>query len=181
MKCYTHPDTDAVATCTECGKALCGKCAIDVGGKVHCKECLATLTSMTPQTEEVVPINRMARISITCGLGGWLLWLLICCFNSTVGTLLTFATFGLGYLCLIPIALIPLLGWIAGVVTGHMGMRQLTESGGAERGREMALTGLISGYVGVGLSLCGCLASLVLIAAGVSVPFIEGLLQALGG
>lgn len=39
MKCYIHPDIDAVGTCTSCGKTVCSICAMDVGGKVVCKQC----------------------------------------------------------------------------------------------------------------------------------------------
>jgi hypothetical protein len=181
VKCYKHPDLDAVATCATCGKAVCAECAVDVAGKIHCQECLAKPTPVTSQPGQAPPFNRMARISMICGLGGWLLWLLICCFNSTVGAVLTLATLGLAYVCLIAIGFIPLVGWIAGVVAGHMGIKEISESGGAERGREMALAGLISGYVGLAFTVCGCLAALVLTASGVSVPFIDALFQSLGG
>ena len=38
MKCYHHPDRDAVATCTECGRGLCKECA-DVYSKPLCADC----------------------------------------------------------------------------------------------------------------------------------------------
>ncbi len=37
MKCYNHPETDAVAICKSCGKALCHECAVDVGRGIACK------------------------------------------------------------------------------------------------------------------------------------------------
>ncbi|WP_448005309.1 DUF4190 domain-containing protein [Agromyces bauzanensis] len=40
---------------------------------------------------------------------------------------------------------------IAGIITGHMALRQIARSG--EEGRALALTGLIAGYVLTGLSL----------------------------
>ena len=181
MKCYKHPDVDAVATCARCGKAACAGCAVDVAGRIHCQECLATSAYVTTQSAHAPPVNRMARISMLCGLGGWLLWPLICCFNSTAGAVLTAATLGVAYLCLIPIGFVPLVGWIAGVVTGHMGLKEIGESRGAEGGREMALAGLISGYVGLGLTVCGCLVSLTLLATGASVPFISSLLEYFSG
>ncbi len=41
MKCYYHPDREAVAVCSVCGKPLCAECAQEYKGKVYCKECLA--------------------------------------------------------------------------------------------------------------------------------------------
>lgn len=181
MKCYQHPDVDAVATCVVCGKAVCAACATDVAGRVHCEECAAKPTRVGSQPGLGPPANRMARISMFCGLGGWLLWLFLCCFNSTVGTILAAVTFGLAAVCIVPIGFLPLVGWIAGVVTGHIGIKEIGESGGAEGGREMALAGLISGYVGLGLTLCGCLLSLIVLVSGVSIPFISSLLESLSG
>ena len=36
MKCYNHEDADAVAICKNCNKALCHRCATDVGNGVAC-------------------------------------------------------------------------------------------------------------------------------------------------
>ncbi len=41
MKCYYHPDREAVAVCSVCGKPLCAECAHEYKGKIYCKECLA--------------------------------------------------------------------------------------------------------------------------------------------
>jgi hypothetical protein len=41
MKCYNHPEVDAIGTCTVCGKAICQECSIDVSGKLVCKEDVA--------------------------------------------------------------------------------------------------------------------------------------------
>lgn len=37
MKCYYHPQVDAVAVCKHCHKGLCTECALDVGGGMACK------------------------------------------------------------------------------------------------------------------------------------------------
>ena len=58
------------------------------------------------------------------------------------------------------------LGYIAGVVTGHIALGQIKRSG--EQGRGMALAGLIIGYVGIGLSvllLAGVIALIALAAS----------------
>lgn len=41
MKCYIHPEVDAVGTCTSCGRAICSECAVEVGDKFVCRDCLA--------------------------------------------------------------------------------------------------------------------------------------------
>jgi len=45
MKCYVHPDVDAVGTCTNCGKTVCSNCAMEVGGKLVCKNCAQNLAN----------------------------------------------------------------------------------------------------------------------------------------
>jgi hypothetical protein len=37
MKCYKHPKADAVGVCSQCGKGVCGKCSVEIGGKLYCK------------------------------------------------------------------------------------------------------------------------------------------------
>ncbi len=39
MKCYNHPDRDAVGVCIKCGKAVCAEDSIVVDGKLYCKDC----------------------------------------------------------------------------------------------------------------------------------------------
>ena len=189
MQCFHHPETEAVATCAECGKAICHGCAVDLDGRLFCRQCVASGTATISQVAKVptVPANRNALTSMICGLGGWLLWLILVCFNFTIGSLIAFVTMGMGALCLVPLGLLPYLGWIPAIVTGHLAIRQLNESGDAERGRGMALTGLISGYAAVGLTLIGCLALIVLTVAGAGVAgipvigvFLEEIIQELG-
>tara|TARA_B100000378_G_scaffold222820_1_gene186372 strand:+ start:941 stop:1333 length:393 start_codon:yes stop_codon:yes gene_type:complete len=51
---------------------------------------------------------------------------------------------------------LPFLGSLAGVITGHMALSQISRSG--EQGRGLALAGLIVGYVGLGLVVLGIIA-----------------------
>jgi hypothetical protein len=37
MKCFYHPQTDAVAFCKNCSRGLCMECVADVGNGVACK------------------------------------------------------------------------------------------------------------------------------------------------
>jgi len=42
MTCANHPQTDSVAYCGNCGRALCAECKREVSGMVYCESCLAT-------------------------------------------------------------------------------------------------------------------------------------------
>ena len=39
MRCFTHPQTDAVAQCSQCQKGICTACAHDAGGATLCSSC----------------------------------------------------------------------------------------------------------------------------------------------
>lgn len=49
--------------------------------------------------------------------------------------------------------ILPLIGSLAGIIFGHIGLSQIKKTG--EQGRALALTGLILGYVGIGLLIIG--------------------------
>jgi hypothetical protein len=55
MKCYVHPDVDAVGTCANCGKFVCSSCAVDYKGKVTCKSCVEKMTS-APAAAAATPV-----------------------------------------------------------------------------------------------------------------------------
>lgn len=42
MKCFTHPQTDAVAQCSQCHKGTCITCTHDVEGATFCPSCFQT-------------------------------------------------------------------------------------------------------------------------------------------
>lgn len=41
MKCFRHPEADALGYCRQCGKPLCEPCRRDVRGVFYCEDCLA--------------------------------------------------------------------------------------------------------------------------------------------
>ena len=55
MKCFNHSQTDAVAVCMNCGKALCPGCVTKSdSGKIRCSEsCSAAILAME-QTWEIL-------------------------------------------------------------------------------------------------------------------------------
>ena len=42
MKCFNHPENEAVGSCTSCGKLICNICAVEMQGKLVCRSCLAS-------------------------------------------------------------------------------------------------------------------------------------------
>lgn len=52
---------------------------------------------------------------------------------------------------IVGLVLVPFIGSVVGVITGHMSLSQIKQSG--EGGRGMALAGTIVGWVGVGFSV----------------------------
>ncbi|MFK4837032.1 DUF4190 domain-containing protein, partial [Microbacterium sp. ZW T2_14] len=55
--------------------------------------------------------------------------------------------------------IVPFVGSVVGVITGHMSLNQLKTSG--EQGRGMALAGTIVGWVGLGLAILGIIAAIL--------------------
>jgi len=41
MKCYNHPEREAVAVCRACGKAVCQECGLETGNGIACRQSCA--------------------------------------------------------------------------------------------------------------------------------------------
>ncbi|NIV36664.1 MAG: hypothetical protein GWN58_46690 [Anaerolineae bacterium] len=52
MQCYVHPEAEAVGTCPKCGRAICSECAVEVQGKLVCRNCLAAGQPATAQARD---------------------------------------------------------------------------------------------------------------------------------
>ena len=73
MRCYYHPDAEAVAMCANCGKATCEACSADVAGRSICRNCLASGNLARPQAYPVQSAKRtspLALASLILGLLG---------------------------------------------------------------------------------------------------------------
>jgi hypothetical protein len=69
MNCYNHPGTEAIGTCTVCGKAICQACAVDVSGRLTCQDCLSSGRVPSPyQNSNVKPTNILAIVSLVLGI-----------------------------------------------------------------------------------------------------------------
>ncbi len=69
--------------------------------------------------------------------------------------------------------LLPLLAAIVAVITGHIAKKEIKNSNGMVTGSGMATAGLILGYVQIGLATCGCIVVLIMLAMGMTIPFIS--------
>jgi len=67
--------------------------------------------------------------------------------------------------------ILPLLGSVVAVITGHMAKKEIRQSGGMLGGEGLATAGLILGYASLALGLVGgCIAILVFVF-GLTIPF----------
>lgn len=128
MKCYYHPEVDAVATCTACGKAICQSCAVNVAGRLVCQPCLASGTAVGSRAVDTTPTNSLAIISLVLGILG----LLGCVCGGSLGGIL----FG-----------------IPAGITGWMARKQLLQTGQSQQGLQLATVGLVLGIAEVILSI----------------------------
>lgn len=141
MKCYLHNEAEAVGTCIQCGKGLCPDCALNVNGKIVCRECAAM-----PAESVLIPPQRKdpfiaAVLSIIGGiLTGSLLFSLGQLYNGQIkkfivltlvnlfmggivaalylgGSLLTV---GVGILCCLPVFLLPLFIYLYEVYDAYV-------------------------------------------------------------
>lgn len=87
MECFTHPETQAVAVCKSCGKAVCRSCAQDLGHAVVCSADCAT------DATELNEINKRAKRLYGVGAGaksrrlpsGVVMWSLFAVFFTGFG------------------------------------------------------------------------------------------------
>ena len=77
--------------------------------------------------------------------------------------------------------LLPILGAIIAVITGHMAKREIRDSQGRLTGDGMATAGLVLGYLQLVLSICGLCVAVIFILLGLSLspilclPFVNEL------
>jgi hypothetical protein len=71
--------------------------------------------------------------------------------------------------------MVPILGGIVAVITGHMARTQIAQSMGAEGGDGLALAGLILGYTSIALNCLAILAFALLLGTGVGLSVCSSL------
>jgi predicted acyltransferase len=61
------------------------------------------------------------------------------------------------------------ISWIPALILGYMARREIDQSGGTQTGREMAIAGIVLGYIGLGLTVLGLLFFAVALAGLITV------------
>jgi len=75
-QCYTHADRAAGGFCVSCGKPICPDCTVEVGGKYHCKGCVA---------EKIAPAHKASSQSLSSFSNSQ--WMGFCgCILISIGT-----------------------------------------------------------------------------------------------
>ena len=58
MACYNHPDKEAIANCSVCGRPICSDCYVEIGGNSYCKNCLNALINSNDSDNTNENINQ---------------------------------------------------------------------------------------------------------------------------
>jgi len=117
-------------------------------------------TGTTPRS------NGPAVTSLVTGLLGWLVYILGFFLDALVGA----ATAGIGTLCLAPLDCVPPILWLVAIVTGHIALTRVRHAGAG--GRQQAITGLVAGYLGLGILLALTLLIVFLLVSGVGLGWL---------
>jgi hypothetical protein len=60
MRCFNHPDVDAVATCKHCFKGVCKECVVDSGCglacSLPCQDEIRSLYAMMNRSKKMYPL-----------------------------------------------------------------------------------------------------------------------------
>lgn len=72
------------------------------------------------------------------------------------------------------VTLFPLLGSIVAVIAGPMAKREINESGGTLGGESLAQIGMILGWIGLALGLCGCCIAIAFFGSSILALFAIG-------
>ena len=62
---------------------------------------------------------------------------------------------------------LPLIGGISAVITGHLALKEIRKSGGSLEGETLAKVGLGLGYANLALTLCACCFWVAFMAMGI--------------
>jgi hypothetical protein len=69
------------------------------------------------------------------------------------------------------VQILPVIGPIAAIITGHMAKSEIKKSGGMVTGGGMATAGLILGYVMLAFGLCLTCISILVFTGAITLPF----------
>jgi hypothetical protein len=130
MNCYYHPEAEAVAICSRCGKTICRDCSVNLMGKITCQQCVSFDLSSSDRNTPIshIPTNILAIISLILGVLGF-----SGCLCGSIGLIFS----------------------IPGALLGYLARNQIKESRGMQQGMQIAIAGMILGFTesAVGLLL----------------------------
>jgi len=86
MKCFYHPEKDAVGTCSQCGKAACRDCIEDVGGALLCKTCMGAVIRDRQQEQQAAEVDHARIMESARKRIKWskILFIVIFCFGMVI-------------------------------------------------------------------------------------------------
>jgi hypothetical protein len=118
--------------------------------------------------------NKLANTCLTMGILGWAIYLLQWCFDLTIGLLFAAVTAGSSAICATALDVLPIVLWITGIVSGHVALGQIKQTGA--HGRARAVWGLLLNYSGLLFSLLLIIAIVALVAAGLGGGWLDKVL-----
>jgi uncharacterized membrane protein len=141
LKCFIHGDVEAAGACTQCGRGLCPQCALNVDGKMVCRECVERMASKNVCAPARKEPFLAAVLSLIGGvLTGSLLFSLGQLYNGQVKKfivftlanlsigiiaaiiylVLSFATIGIGFVCCLPVFALPFVLYLYEVYDAYV-------------------------------------------------------------
>ncbi len=72
MKCFYHPQLDAVGTCAQCHKMACRHCIEDIGGSLLCMSCLSIRQHQAELEEQSIEQVAIQRTRNRIRWGSWI-------------------------------------------------------------------------------------------------------------
>ena len=121
--------------------------------------------------------TKLATASLIMALLGWFFYILQVCFDLTIGLFLFAVTGGMSAICSSVLDFLPFALWLVGILTGHMALVQIRQTGAP--GRSRAVWGLVLGYIGLAFTILLIAIIIVLVAAGVGVGFLNKVVPSL--
>lgn len=113
MKCYNHPESDAVAICKNCQRALCMNCAVDVINGMACKDkCESEVKAIN---ELFIRGKTAYQKTSSAYMSGAIIYGLLGLLFTGMGVLSVILTDNDGLLFLLPAGIIFLLGFVLNI------------------------------------------------------------------
>jgi hypothetical protein len=123
--------------------------------------------------------NKLAIASLGLSVLGWSFYILQWCFDLTIGLLLAVFTAGSSAVCATVLDFLPFIFWVTGILTGHLAIREIKNTGAP--GRNRAVWGFVLGYLGIFFSIIFIALVIFLVASGMGGGILEKVLPGLPG